>query len=247
MARIRTIKPEFWGDAKTARVSRDARLLMIGLLNESDDDGRQLASAKRIAGALFPHDDDVDAALVSRWLDELEAAGFVMRYEVDGAKYLVIPSFRTHQRISKPTESRLPPPPVADPLRDDSATECGVTPPTLRPVEDIVAEPPAMEVEVDLGSGSGTGNPPGGAADAARPDSASQLVTAYVRAYSARRHGNPPPGNLRGAAGKVFAGLLAEGYDFDDLAKVAHALGHEGKHPGNAALVLGDLHAEVSA
>lgn len=59
MARIRTIKPEFWQHPKVMRVSRDARLLFLGLLNEVDDEGRMRWSAKRVAGVVFPGDEDV--------------------------------------------------------------------------------------------------------------------------------------------------------------------------------------------
>jgi hypothetical protein len=142
MARIRTIKPEFWGSAKAAKVSRDARLLFLGLLNEADDEGRALASARSIGGSLFPHDEDFSDGDVRRCLDELEAARFVQTYEVDGVKYLHVVGFTEHQKISHPSPSRLPAPPCGgppEPLRNGS----GAAPESLPP---------------DLGSGKGTGN-----------------------------------------------------------------------------------------
>ena len=39
MARIRTIKPEFWRDELLAGISAEAALLAIGLLNHCDDEG----------------------------------------------------------------------------------------------------------------------------------------------------------------------------------------------------------------
>lgn len=119
MARIRTIKPEFWGDPKTARVSRDARLLFIGLLNESDDQGRQLGSPRKIAGTVFPNDEDVTPKLIVRWLGELERVGFVKRYTVEDVAYLLIVGFTSHQKVSHPSPSRLPPEPLAN-LSGDS-------------------------------------------------------------------------------------------------------------------------------
>lgn len=110
MSRIRTIKPEFWGHPKTARLSRDARLLFLGLLNESDDHGRQLGSPKRIAGAVFPNDEDVSAKRVIAWITELECVGLVRRYNVDGVEYLLIVGFSEHQKVAHPTASRLPAP-----------------------------------------------------------------------------------------------------------------------------------------
>ncbi len=44
MARIRTTKPEFWSSAQIIELSRDARLLFIGMWNFCDDNGRHKAS-----------------------------------------------------------------------------------------------------------------------------------------------------------------------------------------------------------
>lgn len=110
MARIRTIKPDFWGDSKTARCSRDARLLFLGLLNESDDAGRQLGNARKVAGSVFPNDDDVSPKMVDKWLTELERERFIVRYAVDNVQYVAIVGFTKHQKISHPTPSRLPAP-----------------------------------------------------------------------------------------------------------------------------------------
>ncbi len=40
MARIRTIKPEFWEDTKIGRITRDARLILIFLWYSSDNDNK---------------------------------------------------------------------------------------------------------------------------------------------------------------------------------------------------------------
>lgn len=137
MSRIRTIKPEFWGHWKTARVSRDARLLFLGLINESDDEGKQLGSPKTIAGVVYPNDDDVNAKHVEKWLDELEVVGLIYRYEVDGVRYLLLPGFTEHQKVSHPTPSRLPSPSCISP--EVLPKSSGAPPEVLSP---------------DLGSGS---------------------------------------------------------------------------------------------
>ena len=110
MARIRTVKPDLWRSPKMARVSRDARLLFIALLTEADDEGLLLASPKLLAGALYPHDADVTARKVEKWLAELATEGMVLLYRVDDATYAHIIGFLEHQRISHPTESVLPNP-----------------------------------------------------------------------------------------------------------------------------------------
>lgn len=109
MARIRTIKPSFWSSRTAAKVSRDARLLALGLISFADDDGRFLASHSAITGYVYPNDDDVTQPKLRRWLGELEDVGFATLYESEGIKYGSV-NFG-HQRISHPTPSNYPPPP----------------------------------------------------------------------------------------------------------------------------------------
>lgn len=111
MARIRTIKPSFWGDHDVAELSRDARLLLIGLISVADDEGRFLASTSAISGYVFPND-DLPPAKVRRWMDEIDATGIVHFYRVGRIEYGVFPKYRKHQRISKPQSSPLPAPPL---------------------------------------------------------------------------------------------------------------------------------------
>lgn len=111
MARIRTVKPSFWADEAVADLSRDARLLLIGLISFSDDEGRFLASTAAISGYVFPHD-DLPAAKVRKWLDEIEATGIVRLYSVNRREYGVFPKWTSHQRISKPQTSAFPSPPL---------------------------------------------------------------------------------------------------------------------------------------
>lgn len=127
MARIRTIKPEFWEHPKVTRVSRDARLLFLGLLNEADDEGKLRFSAKKLGGVLFGSDDDVGAEQITDWTAELEREHLVVRYEVDGAPLLLVCGFTEHQRVSHPSPSRLPNPP------EDFASRSREAPESLRP------------------------------------------------------------------------------------------------------------------
>lgn len=108
MARIRTIKPEFPQSESIGRISREARLLFIMLWTIVDDEGRTRASSRMLASLLYPYDDDA-RVLIDGWLSELEAAGKVRRYEVDGSTYLDIPKWLEHQKIDRPSTSRLPP------------------------------------------------------------------------------------------------------------------------------------------
>ena len=115
MARIRTIKPSFWGDEKVSELSRDARLLFIGLMSFADDDGRFLASHQAIAGYVFPNDDDVTVAKLAKWLAEIESHGMIVLYNGGRLKYGAFPRWSKHQKISHPQPSSLPSPPGAIP------------------------------------------------------------------------------------------------------------------------------------
>ena len=110
MSRIRTVKPDLFGSYTLAVVSIEARYLFIGLFTEADDEGLLLDSPKRLAGAIFPHDEKVTSARVDRWLSDLEGTGCIVRYEVNGGRYISFPEWGKHQKISHPTPSKLPNP-----------------------------------------------------------------------------------------------------------------------------------------
>jgi hypothetical protein len=90
--------------------------LFIGLFTEADDAGRMIDSPKKIAGSLFPHDDNVTVNKVNRWLNQLAAvkgedgSACIVRYETDQGRYLAISNWAKHQKISNATASPLPAP-----------------------------------------------------------------------------------------------------------------------------------------
>jgi hypothetical protein len=114
--RIRSIKPEFWESESLGRVSREARLLFIGLFSCCDDVGRARASSRLLASRLFPYDEDAFKRLPV-WISELEKQGCIRLYQVDGESYLDIPKWQNHQKIDKPSASKLP---SFDDVREDS-------------------------------------------------------------------------------------------------------------------------------
>jgi hypothetical protein len=60
-----------------------------------------------LASLLYPYDLDAPD-LIDSWLRELEAGGCIKLYEVNGSKYLEIHDWLDHQKIDRPTRSRLP-------------------------------------------------------------------------------------------------------------------------------------------
>lgn len=123
MARIRSVKPEFWADEDLAELQRDARLLYIGLWNLSDEHGRLRGDPRYIKGQLFPYDEDLPPKEVDVLLNALVSAKKLVRYTVDGAQYAFLPNLARHQRLdSDKVPSRLPPP-AETPDPDSSASE----------------------------------------------------------------------------------------------------------------------------
>lgn len=105
MARIRTIKPEFWQNAELAALSEHARLLAIALLNHSDDAGYFKANPFLVRAACAPFDDDSEKIRGS--LLDLSAIGFI-EVRTEAAKEIgCVCKFLDHQRIDKPAPSKL--------------------------------------------------------------------------------------------------------------------------------------------
>ncbi len=113
MARIRTIKPEFPQSESMGRVSRDARLCFVLLWTIADDSGRLRGNSRMLASLLFPYDDDAKK-LIDKWLGELEREHCITRYQIDGDSYLQVDQWARHQKIDKPSASKI------DPPREDS-------------------------------------------------------------------------------------------------------------------------------
>jgi len=102
MARIRTIKPEFWTSEQVADCSLNARLLFIGIWNFCDDHGVHPASIRRLKMELFPSDSISDGEIESL-INELLLAELLNVYQVNGKGYWQVTGWAKHQKIEKPT------------------------------------------------------------------------------------------------------------------------------------------------
>lgn len=109
MARIRTIKPEFFTSEDIVGLSTHARLLYIALWCEADREGRFSWKPKTFKMRYFPG----DSANIDKLCDELRQACLVMVYIVNDQKYAFIPTFNAHQHINpREAKSQLPEPPA---------------------------------------------------------------------------------------------------------------------------------------
>jgi len=130
MARIRSIKPEFFRSDQVAEVSPLARLMFIGLWTMADRRGRLEDRPKRIKIECLPYDKcDPDVLL-----GELAAAGLIERYSANGTDVVQITTFEKHQRITGSEamgESTLPEKPAGTTV-ETTETQAGNTQETPR-------------------------------------------------------------------------------------------------------------------
>ena len=107
MARIRTIQPDLPYSESLSRVILEAELLWPRLFIVFDDEGRARADIELLAAQLFPRRRGQEQ-LVRMCLDEYEREGMIERYRVEYVEYMRAVNWRRHQRVDRPTPSRLP-------------------------------------------------------------------------------------------------------------------------------------------
>lgn len=101
MARIRSIKPEFWTSPQVVECSPTARLLFIGMWTFCDDSGVHPNDCRRLKMQVFPGD-DIRTNDVELLVGELIDAGLLIDYQVENVGYLRVSGWK-HQRIEKPS------------------------------------------------------------------------------------------------------------------------------------------------
>ncbi|WP_414483216.1 DnaT-like ssDNA-binding domain-containing protein [Serratia marcescens] len=121
MARIRTVKPEFWTDEKVVECSIAARLLFIGLFNFANDKGCLERSPRRIKMQVFP----ADSMDCEPLLQELITHGLLTEYSVNDVQYLHISGFLKHQKINRPSQTNIPVPPGFNENSVSNGNQCG--------------------------------------------------------------------------------------------------------------------------
>ncbi len=104
MARIRTVKPEFWTDPTMVSLSFEARLFYIGLWNFADDHGCVENEPARLRMQILPGD-DVNADKLVREL--VDAGRLLELVSADGDEFLRIKSWEKHQKIDNRSKPRF--------------------------------------------------------------------------------------------------------------------------------------------
>lgn len=108
MARIRTIKPDFFADEKISKLKRDVRMLFVGLWVFSDDYGTVRSNPVWIKSNVFPYDEELRTQDVRTWLDALVKARMLEPFEYNGEGFYNIRTFGSHQKVDKPSKPLIP-------------------------------------------------------------------------------------------------------------------------------------------
>lgn len=127
MPRIRTIKPEHWGDKELPTISMQAHLLWIGMWNFSDDRGCIDSDPFFIKSQIFPRRTELRVEQIKQWLDQLVNARFIIPFVYESVGYYIHRTFEVHQRLEKPQPSKIPADVIA-PLVGESGNVRGTLP-----------------------------------------------------------------------------------------------------------------------
>jgi hypothetical protein len=156
MAKIRSIKPEFWASEQIMACSRDARLLFIGLWNFCDDAGIHPASYKTLKAKVFPSD-DLSEDYIKSLVDSLIQNNLIESYRVDNKSYWRVIAWKKHQRVNRP-HYKYPVKHGCD-IVETSSEHCSSTVSTLlEPCSDTdqtVIEPGSNNPGIGIGIGIG--------------------------------------------------------------------------------------------
>jgi hypothetical protein len=121
MARIRTVKPTLLRHRQLFLVEKKSKMPMriayVGLFTCADRDGKFKWEPQELKLDCLPY----DAVDFEKVLDILKDSGFIIKYEVEGKYYGLIPTFKDHQRIKSDEAKSTIPDPQKTTTRDEPA------------------------------------------------------------------------------------------------------------------------------
>ena len=230
MARIRTIKPDFFTSLTIADLTAEQRLTFIGLWTHADDAGRCVDDARLIKAAIWPLDDRT-AADIEIDLKALTESSLITRYTLKRKRYLAVTNWDEHQRINRPTESKLPAPEDGDPTPPEPVTRHDGD--SLNTHAQL-SEDSRQERKGKEGNREGKGRGASAEADGqaelvvvsdadfvgaagAAPEDSEPVTAQTIVGEWLQRANKRPPGNVIGQTAKQIKNLLDEGIAPDDI------------------------------
>lgn len=249
MARIRTIKPEFFTSLTVADLTPEQRLTFIGLWTHADDEGRCVDDPRLIKAAIWPLDDRT-AADIEIDLKALTESSLITRYVLNRKRYLAVTNWSEHQRINRPTESKLPAP--------EEGEEPDPEPPTSNDSDSRSAHAQLAEDSPQERKGREQGREGKGSyaaagdhaqddvidvdfVESAEADRSQQPVTAQTIVAEYLEHvAKRPPKQVIGQVAKHAKQMLDEGLDPDDIRRGIALWMAKGLHPNTIPSVVNE-------
>jgi hypothetical protein len=246
VARIRTVKPEFFTSLTVAGLSVEARLTFIGLWTHVDDQGRCVDDPRLIKAAVWPLDDRISSD-VEQDLKELTESSLILRYKVGERSYLCVRTWDEHQRINRPTKSKLPAPPESPeppPGRNSASSQPAETPgsePERKSPASESVRAHAQLTEGSLAERKGTGNreqgredpptprrppEPPSDRDLGDPGQAEGIVATWIQSCHRR-----PPRQVINDVGRLVLEMLGDGTSPDDIRRGIEIWQAKGSNP----------------
>ena len=103
---FRKIADFFFDDVKIGRISRDARLLYVGLWVFADDMGVVPGDSVWLKSRVFPYD-QIQVQQFEKWMNELVINGFICLLSYKGERFIYLPTFTRHQVVNRPNYEDL--------------------------------------------------------------------------------------------------------------------------------------------
>jgi hypothetical protein len=228
LARIRTVKPSYFSDAKVCKLSVEAELLFVGMWCFTDCEGYLWDDPDQLQLLVFPSRPHIKVAAL---IEELLLSGMVAAYQtILGRDALWIRKFTEHQRIKNEPASTIAP------LITDPSGQIRTSP---EPSGNVPQEGKGRERKGKEKSPSG-----GGASPSAPAGPSQALVTYYIGECKVR--GYEPDETLRGQLASKVKRLLTEKPQ-DLIESAIRVIADERKSPAVLSLVIADLEAGRSA
>ena len=123
MARIRTIKPEFWEDEKISQLPLPCRLFYIGCWNFADDFGVIKNNPALLKSWIFPYDEALRVSEIRKWIDALVDARILVPIIYNRESYCIIRTFRNHQKIDTRYEKSYFPKELVNSIIDEALND----------------------------------------------------------------------------------------------------------------------------
>ncbi|GHO94818.1 hypothetical protein KSF_048660 [Reticulibacter mediterranei] len=128
MATRRMLPTKFLKDPDVMALSSgDVRLILIGLVLNADDEGRELAHTKLLGREL-----DYAPEIIEQALQELEANDLIQLYQGGKHRYYSLTRWYEWQTLNKPTRSKYPAPPSSEDKHQE-LSETGIITSQLSP------------------------------------------------------------------------------------------------------------------